>query len=114
MDFRIVCLVFTIIYIGYFLSRKLFWGKYFVIKITTSKAICIKGNPPKEFLNDCSIIAMKYRDVGYIYAVKSNSGLKLEFTKGITESSAQRLRNVFPFEIYQRKHNDPSNKRRSR
>lgn len=82
------------------LNRKLFIGKRFVIKLTKSKAIVLKGRPPKKFVVECNTMARKKHTPGYIYGVNNHQGIALIFTKHIAEGTAQRLRNLFPFEQY--------------
>ena len=81
-------------------NQKLFIGKRFVIKITKSKAIVLKGTPPKKFIAECNIMARKKNTPGYIYGVGNIHGLALKFSPNIAEETAQRFRNIFPFEQY--------------
>ena len=97
---NIILIVMLFAAVIWVLNNKLFIGKRFVIKLTKSEAIVLKGRPPKQFVVECNIIARKKNTPGYIYAVNDHQGIALIFTKHIAEGTAQRLRNVFPFEQY--------------
>ncbi|MGB5445388.1 MAG: DUF3634 family protein [Psychromonas sp.] len=84
------------------LNKKLFIGKVFVIRLTKSKAIVLKGTPPQKFITECNIMARKKNSPGYIYGVNDHQGVALTFSSNITEETAQRFRNLFPFELYNR------------
>ena len=98
MDIILIVIFFAVVI--WVLNNKLFIGKHFVIKLTNSKAIVLKGRPPTEFVVECNIMARKKKTPGYIYGVKNNHGIVLIFTKHIAEGTAQRLRNLFPFDQY--------------
>ena len=97
---NIILIVIFFAAVIWILNKKLFIGKHFVIKLTKSKAIVLKGRPPKQFVVECNIMARKKNTPGYIYGVKNYQGIALIFTKNIAEGTAQRLRNLFPFDQY--------------
>lgn len=113
MDYRLLYLFLIVFYSLWLLNKKFFFGKIFVIKITRAKAKCLKGNPPSSFLIDCNIIARKYNNSGYVYGIGGEKEFSLKFSKGIKESSAQRLRNVFPFEAFI-KTNNPGGRKKTK
>ena len=98
MELLLVVAVFLVLI--WVLNKKLFIGKQFVIKLTKSKAIVLKGRPPKTFIVECNAMARKKNSPGYIYGVKDLHGIALNFSPNIAEETAQRFRNLFPFEQY--------------
>ena len=98
MDILLVVVFFSIVI--WALNKRLFIGKRFVIKLTKSKAIVLKGAPPQNFMVECNIMARKKNSPGYIYGVNYLDGIALKFSSNIAEGTAQRLRNLFPFEQY--------------
>ncbi|HEY7865107.1 MAG TPA: DUF3634 family protein [Psychromonas sp.] len=100
MELLLVVAVFFVLI--WALNKKLFIGKLFVIKLTKSKAIVLKGVPPTKFITECKIMARKKNSPGYIYGVKDHQGIALKFSSNIKEETAQRFRNLFPFEQYHR------------
>lgn len=101
MELLLVVAVFFVVLI-WALNKKLFIGKLFVIKLTKSKAIVLKGVPPKKFIAECNIMARKKNSPGYIYGAIDHQGIALKFSSNIKEETAQRFRNLFPFEQYHR------------
>jgi hypothetical protein len=95
----VVAVFFVLIWV---LNKKLFIGKLFVIKLTKSKAIVLKGVPPRNFIAECNIMARKKNSPGYIFGVKDHQGIALKFSSNIKKETAQRFRNLFPFEQYHR------------
>lgn len=100
MELLLVVAVFFVLI--WALNKKLFIGKLFVIKLTKSKAIVLKGVPPKKFFTECNIMARKKNSPGYIYGVNDHQGIALKFSSNIKAETAQRFRNLFPFEQYHR------------
>ena len=98
MNIKLIVMFFAAVI--WVLNSKLFIGKRFVIKLTKSKAIVLKGRPPKQFVVKCNTMARQKNTPGYIYALNNHEGIALIFTKHIAEGTVQRLRNVFPFEQY--------------
>ena len=80
-----------------------YFNKLFVIKIKPGKAELVKGSPPPKYLEDCRKIVRRNRIYGVVCGAENEQGVILQFSRGITEDFRQRFRNVFPYELYERK-----------
>jgi hypothetical protein len=69
----------------------------FVIEINHLLIKVIKGNPPNKFVAECEEIA-KIRKIikGKIFGIRESSGVKLQFSRSISDAEKQIFRNVWP------------------
>ncbi len=81
-------------------SKRKYFGKKFVIKVDPVKVKLLKGSVPQRFLNEAALISRHHKIRGFIFGVDSGNGLVLRFSKGVSDSNAQRFRNTFPFNAY--------------
>ncbi len=97
------------------LNKHYHFGKKFVIKVEPLKIKILKGLPPKRFINEVKLISKHNRVRGFIFGIETDNNFTLKFSKGISSSNAQRIRNVFSFNTYSSltptTHNDPMKKR---
>jgi len=89
-------------------AQTLYLGKVFAICIRPGIIKVRKGTPPAKFIADCKEIMRKKPVRGYIYGVWEGEEFRLEFTKSIPDTVAQRFRNVFPYTSYSP--NNPNDK----
>ena len=89
-------------------AQTLYLGKVFAIYIRPGIIKVRKGTPPAKFIADCKEIMRKKPVRGYIYGVWEGEEFRLEFTKSIPDTVAQRFRNVFPYTSYSP--NNPNDK----
>ena len=66
-----------------------------------------KGKVPEKFMREARSIAKKHKLTGVVRAEKK-SGVRLHISATINDDMAQQLRNVFPFELYDKKSIDNS------
>ncbi len=64
-----------------------------------------KGKAPGKFMREARNLARKHKLTGVVRAEKK-SGVRLHISATISDDMAQRLRNVFPFELYDKKSGD--------
>ncbi|MBM7074231.1 DUF3634 domain-containing protein [Shewanella sp. OPT22] len=64
-----------------------------------------KGKVPEKFMREARELAKKHKLTGVVRAEKK-SGVRLHVSATINDEMAQRLRNVFPFELYDKKSGD--------
>jgi hypothetical protein len=69
----------------------------FVITINHLTVNTIKGNPPARFVAECKEIAEIRKTIkGKIFGIRESGGIKLNFSRSITDSERQIFRNVWP------------------
>ena len=66
-----------------------------------------KGKVPEKFMREARELAKKNKLTGIVRAEKK-SGVRLHISATINDDMAQRLRNMFPFELYDKKSGDAS------
>lgn len=94
-------IVFITVFVLYAIAMIAYLAKpsktVFVIKINYLTVKIIKGSPPVRFVAECEEIA-KIRKIikGKIFGIRENGGIKLNFSRSITDSERQIFRNVWP------------------
>ncbi len=69
----------------------------FVIKINCLIVNVIKGHAPNKFVAECEEIAKIRKTIkGKIFGIRESGGIKLEFSKSISDAEKQVFRNVWP------------------
>ena len=69
----------------------------FVIEINHLLIKIIKGNAPNKLVAECEEIAKIRKTIkGKIFGIRENGGIKLEFSKSISDAEKQIFRNVWP------------------
>jgi hypothetical protein len=69
----------------------------FVIKIKYRDVKLVKGSAPNRFITECNEVAKIRKTIqGKVFGIQENSGIKLEFSKSISEAEKQIFRNVWP------------------
>ncbi len=68
-----------------------------------------KGKIPEKFAKECRAIAKSNKLTCTVRAEKLN-GVRLHISANVSDGIAQRIRNVFPFEYYDKKQVDNSKK----
>ncbi|GIU12185.1 MULTISPECIES: DUF3634 family protein [unclassified Shewanella] len=68
-----------------------------------------KGKIPEKFAKDCRAIAKSDKLTCTVRAEKLN-GVRLHISANVSDALTQRIRNVFPFEYYDKKKVDNSRK----
>ncbi|MBI2782718.1 MAG: DUF3634 family protein [Gammaproteobacteria bacterium] len=90
----VVGLFIAIVVIGY-LKRPS--EKEFVIKVKYRAAKLVKGSAPDNFVTECKEVAKIHKTIkGNVFGIRKDGGIKLEFSKSITEAEKQIFRNVWP------------------
>ncbi len=64
-----------------------------------------KSKVPEKFMREARGLAKKHKLTGVVRAEKKN-GVRLHISATINDDMAQRIRNVFPFELYDKKSGD--------
>ena len=64
-----------------------------------------KGKVPEKFMREARGLAKKHKLTGVIRAEKK-SGVRLHVSATINDDMTQRIRNIFPFELYEQNNND--------
>jgi len=69
----------------------------FVIEINHLLIKVIKGNAPNKFVAECEEIAKIRKTIkGKIFGIRENRGIKLQFSRSISDAEKQIFRNVWP------------------
>ncbi len=69
----------------------------FAIKINRLLVTVIKGNAPNKLVAECEEIAKIRKTIkGKIFGIRENRGIKLEFSRTISDAEKQIFRNVWP------------------
>jgi hypothetical protein len=69
----------------------------FVIKINHLLVNVIRGNAPNKFVTECEEIAKIRKTIkGKIFGIRENGGIRLKFSKSISDAEKQIFRNVWP------------------
>lgn len=69
----------------------------FVIEIKYSIVKLLKGSVPGKFVSECKEVAKIRKTIkGKVFGIRENGGIKLEFSKSISEAEKQIFRNVWP------------------
>lgn len=100
------------ILLGLFLAYKLiFSGKrgltLFELHFKEGRLISHKGKIPEKFNKECRAIAKAEKLTCVVRAEKSTS-VRLHVSANVSDGITQRIRNIFPFELYDRKVKDNS------
>ena len=69
-----------------------------------------KGTVPSKFEREARELAKKHKLTGVVRAEKNN-GVRLHVSATISDNCTQQLRNMFPFELYDKKEIDNSKQR---
>lgn len=78
----------------YFLIRS---RRVFVIKIRYRSVKLVSGSPPPAFMKECKEVTRIHKLIkGKIFGVKAGNGIKLEFSRSMSQPHQQIFRNVFP------------------
>ena len=69
----------------------------FIIKINYLLVKLAKGHAPGKFMIECGEIAKIRKNIkGNIFGIREKDGIKLEFSRSISEAERQVFRNVWP------------------
>ncbi len=69
----------------------------FIIKINDHLVKITKGQAPGKFIAECEEIARIRKNIkGKIFGIRESFGIKLEFSRSISEAEKQVFRNVWP------------------
>ncbi|WP_028774308.1 DUF3634 family protein [Shewanella waksmanii] len=98
---------------GLFLAYKLiFSGKkgltVFELHFKEGRLDRHKGKIPEKFQRECKALAKAEKLTGLVRAEKLNGAVRLHVSANISDDITQRIRNVFPFEYYDKKTIDNS------
>ncbi len=84
----------AVVVIGYLTKQS---KTVFVIKIKYRVVKLVKGSAPNRFVAECKEVAKIRKTIqGKVFGIRENGGIKLEFSKSITEAEKQIFRNVWP------------------
>lgn len=76
--------------------KRLFKPAVFEIRIKNGKADLTRGKATKAFVNECAEICQQENlDAIAVYGVKSEYGIRLEFSSNTPDSSRQKFRNIW-------------------
>jgi len=90
--------LYAIVIIAYFAKPS---KTIFIIKINHLLVKLIKGHAPNKFVSECEEIAKIRKTIkGKIFGVRENRGVKLVFSRSISDSEKQMFRNVWPNEYF--------------
>ncbi|MDB2386196.1 DUF3634 family protein [Shewanella sp.] len=99
---------------GIFIAYKLIFNAkrgltVFEMHFKQGKLKTHKGKIPEKFERECRAIAKTNKLTCTVRAEKNN-GVRLHVSANVSDALTQRIRNVFPFEYYDRKQVDHSRK----
>ncbi|QDF76266.1 MULTISPECIES: DUF3634 family protein [Shewanella] len=100
------------ILVGLFVIYKLiFSGKrglpLFEMHFKDGRLISHKGKIPEKFQRECRAIA-KSEKLTCVVRAEKNGGVRLHVSANVSDAVTQRIRNLFPFEYYDKKTIDNS------
>ncbi len=98
--------------IGIFLAYKLIFSSkkgltIFEMHFKDGRLISHKGKIPEKFQKECRAIAKAEKLTCSVKCEKAGS-VRLHISANVNDTITQRIRNLFPFEIYEKKQQDKS------
>lgn len=101
------------IIIGLILAYKLIFSgkrglKVFEMHFKDGRLVSHKGKIPEKFQKDCRSLAKSEKLTCSIRCEKRSGTVRLNVSANVSEGITQRIRNLFPFEYYDKKQIDNS------
>ncbi|MCJ8301648.1 DUF3634 family protein [Shewanella sp.] len=99
--------------IGIFLAYKLIFSgkkglKIFEMHFKDGRLKSHKGKIPEKFQKDCRALAKSEKLTCTVRCEKLSGAIRLHISANVNDAITQRIRNLFPFEYYDKKRVDNS------
>lgn len=109
--FKLLFLIFAIVMVSVFIfSHKA--GKHILkMQFKQGRLVSHKGKIPEKFERDMRTLAKKEKLTCIIHANYQKHQVRLQVSADVTDNNIQRIRNLFPFEYFDKRYQDSTKKR---